>query len=205
MDTGTARRVVWAGTVASFLLVAGFGNQWVWEHLLEQEDVGENSGYHILGWLNVPHFVLDKSGPFEGLEGKFVAGYLIGAAILVVTVGAVLALARSSAASPFVIGWFSLVAGGAVCVLTSYLITGGFGVTGHFGDDDERTLSAALNALAAGGGYGLLAGWFVGLVCALAAAAGRTPAAHAAAGPPPSSPPPPPAAPPSYPPSDYRY
>lgn len=179
MDTGRARRTVWAGTITAFLLVAAFGNQWLWKELIEQVDdggLGENSGWHIINWLNTPHWVVDTSGIFEGLEAKYVAGYLVGVAALLLAVAVVIGSAASRDGFPaFVTGWFSLVAGGAACTLVSYLISGsGPGVSAFVGEGDDRSLNGTLAVLAIGGGYGLLAGWVVGLACTVAAGgAGR--------------------------------
>lgn len=199
MNTGTARRVVWAGTVTALLLVLGFGNQWLWKEILEQDDVGKNSGWHILNWLNTPHWVIDKSDIFENLPGKYMAGYLIGALALVATVAVVLAAAtRRPGSSPFIAGWFALVAGGAVCTGLAYLIAGGSYSPGGR-SDDERSLDQMLGTLAYGGGYGLLVGWIVGIACAVASGGGAAIPQHSYNSAPPSPPPP------ANPPGGHRY
>jgi hypothetical protein len=190
MNTGQSRRAVWAGTITAFLLVAGFGNQWLFEKILKKDDVGDNSGWHILGWLNTPRWIIDPSGYFDGLDGKYVAAGIVGAIALLITVAVVLAAAaRRADFNVFIAGWFSLVLGGAVYSLTAYLISGsrlGYPLPGEGGD---RNLGDTLDALARGGGYGLLAGWAVGLVCALAAGSrGYAPYASYAPPPPPNPP-----------------
>ncbi|NUU25349.1 MAG: hypothetical protein HOV68_28170 [Streptomycetaceae bacterium] len=172
------RRVVVAGFLAALLLVLAFGNQWLWEDLIKKgERLDPNSSSHFLAWLNTPHWVVDTSGVFAGFAGQDVAAGLFGVAALLVAVAAVLGSAvRRAGFNPFISGWFALVVGGAAYGLTGYLIAGG--VTGSPttsmlpSDDTERTLAATLDALAAGGGYGLLAGWFVGIVCTFVAAGG---------------------------------
>ncbi|WP_436775677.1 hypothetical protein [Yinghuangia sp. YIM S09857] len=174
MNTGIARRAVWAGTIAAFLLVAGFGNQWLWEEIFEHRDAGPNSGWQILDWLATPLWIVDTGGIFEGIDDDRVIGGLLGAVGLIVTVGLVIgAAARRDGFPAFLTGWFSLVAGGAVYTFVNYLVSGGGpGTTSFAGDGDDRTLAGTLSMLAYGGGYGLLAGWFVGLACVFATAGG---------------------------------
>lgn len=201
MNTGQSRRTVWAGTITAFLLVAGFGNQWLWKEILKKEDVGDNSGWHILAWLNTPHWVIDKSDYFEHFDSEYIAGGIVGAIALVITVLVVLAAAaRRTDFNAFIAGWFSLVLGGGVYGITSYLISGS--VYGHplLSEGDDRSLAGALEALARGGGYGLLAGWAVGAVCALAAAGSSSYLPQHSYAP---GPPPPPANPPQA--GGYRY
>lgn len=172
MNTGNSRRAVWAGTFTALVLVIAFGNQWLWEEILKKRHVGDNSGWHILNWLSTPHWVIDKSGVFQDLEGKYVAAFLVGVLALLVTVAVTIgAAAARPGFSPFVTGWFALVAGGGAYGIVSYLIGGGNTTVTLIGAaNDERSLGGALAAIGGGGGYGLLAGWAVGLVTALAAA-----------------------------------
>lgn len=182
-----------AGTVAALVLVIAFGNQWLWEELLKKDDPGDNSGWHILSWLSVPHWVIDKSGFFEEMPGKNIAGFLVGVLALLVVVAFVLgASTRRGYANPFISGWFSLVAGGAAYNIVAYLIIGDSGLAVY--DDAERSLSGALSVLAGGAGYGFLAGWAVGGVCAMVASApygsGQFGGQFSYSAPPPPTPPP---------------
>ncbi|WTW94187.1 hypothetical protein OG216_12645 [Streptomycetaceae bacterium NBC_01309] len=173
MNSGNPGRFVAAGTLSALLLVVAFGNQWLWEDLLSRQPMDDDSASHVLGWLNTPHWVVDKSGEFARFEGTDLAGCLLGVAALLVTVALVLAsAARRSDFNPFIAGWFSLVAGGAAYSVTSYLVSGMPGGLTPGSVSDERTLAMALDVLAVGGGYGLLAGWFVGIVGAFVAAGG---------------------------------
>lgn len=159
--------------MSALLLVVAFGNQWLWADLLSRQPMDDDSASHVLGWLNTPHWVVDKSGEFARFEGTDLAGCLLGVAALLVTVALVLAsAARRADFNPFIAGWFSLVAGGAAYSVTSYLVSGMPGGLLPGSASDERTLAMALDVLAAGGGYGLLAGWFVGIVGAFVAAGG---------------------------------
>ncbi|WP_436787008.1 hypothetical protein [Yinghuangia sp. YIM S10712] len=201
MNTGNSVRTVWAGTISALVLVIAFGNQWLWEEILEKRDVGENSGWHILEWLSTPHWVVDDSGFYEELPGKNMTGYLLGVLALLATVAFVLASAsRRGQSNVFLCGWFSLVAGGAAYNLVAYLIAGPGGLYA-FADSssDDRSLDGTLGVLAFGGGYGFLAGWAVGLVCLLAASSAHRPGQFGAQFSY-SSPPQTPPSPPSYPP-----
>ncbi|MCF2526947.1 hypothetical protein [Yinghuangia soli] len=174
MEARSSGRVVAAGSVAAFLLVAAFGNQWLWEDLLKKSAVDEDSSWHILSWLNTPHWVVDKSGTFAYLEGTAVAGYLAGVLVLLATVALVLASAsRRGGFNPFISGWYAMMLGGALCSVTSYMFSGAGAVTaGVDPRGEQRTLAGTLEALTTGAGYGLLAGWFVAIVCAFVAAGG---------------------------------
>lgn len=188
-----------AGTVAALVLVIAFGNQWLWEEILKKDDPGDNSGWHILQWLNTPHWVIDKSGFFEELPGKNVAGGLVGVLALLVVVAFVIGTAvRRAYANAFLAGWFSLVAGGAAYNLVAYLITGSLAVSAY---SEDRSLAGVLAVLGLGAGYGFLAGWAVGIVCALAAS--PAPGTGHFGGQFSYSPPPPP--PVNPPPGGYRY
>ncbi len=72
--------------------------------------------------------------------------------------------AGCSDANPFTAGWFSLLAGGAPHSLTSHLISGMPGGPEPGSATDERSPARAPDVPAAGGGYGLPAGWFAGIV-----------------------------------------
>ncbi|MYW03987.1 hypothetical protein [Streptomyces sp. SID3343] len=219
-----SRRVVVAGTATTLLLVGAFGNQWLSEDLLTRapDDEGAEA---VLARLSMPHWVIDKSGVFSDVESAYVAGCLLGVAALLVTVALVLRVAsRRNGFNPFISGWFSLVLGGAAYMFTAYLVAGG---AGHFvvvrGLADSsggkfavgsggRSTAGVVDALASGGGYGLLAGWLVGIVVAFVAAGGTVRTLFRASPPSPPSPPsvpygyqsaavPPPGAPPAaYPP-----
>lgn len=183
-----------AGTVAALVLVIAFGNQWLWEEILKKRNPGDNSGWHILQWLGTPHWVIDTSGFYEDLPDKNVTGYLVGVLVLLVVVAFVIAGAtRRAYANAFISGWFSLVAGGAAYNLAAYLIIGGPDATTY---SDGRSLAGALAVLGVGAGYGFLAGWAVGAVCALAASASHGTGqfggqfSYSAPPPPPVNPPP---------------
>lgn len=173
MDSRNSGRFVVAGVAAALLLVVAFGNQWLWEDLLGKDLADDDSASHVLMWLNTPHWIVDKSGPFARFEGADVTGCLVGVAALLGTVAVVLVSAtRRRDFNPLISGWFSLVAGGAAYCVSSYLVSGMPGGTGAGASSDDRTLAAGLDVIAAGAGYGLLAGWFVGIVGAFAAAGG---------------------------------
>ncbi|MEU8138007.1 hypothetical protein [Streptodolium elevatio] len=173
MDSRNSGRFVAAGVVAALLLVVGFGNQWLWEDLLTKDLTDDDSASHVLMWLNTPHWIVDKSGPFARFAGADVAACLVGVGALLATVAVVLVSAsRRRGFNPLISGWFSLVAGGAAYSVTSYLVSGMPSGTAGGASADERTLAMGLDVVAAGAGYGLLAGWFVGIVCAFAAAGG---------------------------------
>lgn len=139
MNSGNSGRVVAAGSVAAFLLVAAFGNQWPWEDLLKKSAVDGDSSWHPLTWLNTPHWVVDTSGAFAYLEGKAVAGYPVGVAVLLATVVAVLKLAsRRPGFNPFISGWFSLMLGGALHRVTSYMFSGNGSITAGIAEASGR-------------------------------------------------------------------
>ncbi|WP_436778105.1 hypothetical protein [Yinghuangia sp. YIM S09857] len=173
MDSRNSGRFVVAGVAAALLLVVAFGNQWLWEDLLGKDLADDDSASHVLMWLNTPHWIVDRSGPFARFEAADVTGCLVGVAALLGTVAVVLLSAtRRRDFNPLISGWFSLVAGGAAYCVSNYLVSGMPGGTGAGASSDDRTLAAGLDVIAAGAGYGLLAGWFVGIVAAFAAAGG---------------------------------
>jgi hypothetical protein len=204
MTTKTPGCVVVGGSFAAFILVAGFGNQWILEDLLTRDEADENSVSHVLAWLSTPHWVVDTSGVFEHVGGRSIAGCLVGVLALLLTVAFVLrAAARRGDFNAFICGWFSMVLGGAAYALTSYLISGGGTLATHTttaidGGGTDPTLAGTLNAVATGGGYGLISGWFVAVVCAFLAAGGDMRALFRA-------PSPPMPAPPAFPPGDDRH
>ncbi|MDI2127356.1 hypothetical protein [Yinghuangia seranimata] len=196
MDTGQTRRAAVAGTLTAFLLVAGLGNQWLYDKLLDHYDSGKNSGWQLVARISFPHWIVDKSDKFENVQGKVMAGMLVGAILLVVAVGVVIAIAaRRPGFNTFISGWFALVIGGAVYGVT-YLTIAGDSLTRY--DESQRSLMQYLNVVTEGAGYGLVTGWAVGLVCVMAVSSG-----YAAASLPSASAPPPPSMPPSA--GGYRY
>lgn len=184
MNTGRTQRTVLAGTFTAFLLVAGLGNQWVYNKLLDHIRVGDNSGWQLLARISFPHWVVDKSGKFEGLPSKTMTGMLVGAVLLIVAVAIVIAIAaRRDGFSAVITGWFATIVGGAVYGIALVTIAGSNFVSGR------RSLDTFLTFTSEGAGFGLLVGWAVGIACALAAGPGGGYAATSSYAPPTSTPP----------------
>ncbi|WP_406296292.1 hypothetical protein OG948_12695 [Embleya sp. NBC_00888] len=179
MRPGATKRIAISGTVVAFLIVAGLGNQWVFK---ESWGESSDSGKWYMVLLRIighPLWIADKGELGDEFRVSFTtkdvtAGY-VGIAVLFVVVAAVLALGarglgeRAGGFMAFVLGWFSLVLGGALHSLTVFTIVHdeagrGRGISG-FQD--------AMTTIQAGAYFGLLTGWLVGLAAAAGYVAAR--------------------------------
>jgi len=152
---GRSRAATGAGIIATLLLVLIFGNQifaeWVDRHTTQNT---------VWGWflrtLSFPRWWLtprDDSGPAarELLANDLKALLIILFTALVLTVGG---KSLGTSAGAFIIGWAALIFGAALAAFTTAFII------------SDPTMLKAMSDAAYAAGYGLFAGWIVGLAVA---------------------------------------
>lgn len=173
MRPGAVKRITLSGTIFALLLVGGLGNQWVFEESVTDD---ENQWYRVL--LSIADetlWIVDKAGLGDAMSShittRFVVAGYVGIVALLLVVASVLALgarglgARAGGFAAFLIGWFSLVLGGAVYGLMIYAI-GGDGIGSHANGYAE--FHHAMLETQAGAYFGVVCGWVLGLVTAIA-------------------------------------
>ncbi|MFE5325868.1 hypothetical protein ACFRCG_05570 [Embleya sp. NPDC056575] len=174
MRAGATRRITVSGTIVAFLLVAGLGNQWVFKEVWTQGR-DENKWYlTLLRIIGYPVWIVDRDDLGDEFHEVFTTRYVtagfVGFALLLLVVAALLALGarglgeRSGGFTAFVVGWFSLVIGGAVYGLTVVAIAYDDDPLIRRGPGFDRTMAHAQS----GAYFGVLVGWLVGLAAVAA-------------------------------------
>ncbi|OPC82916.1 hypothetical protein B4N89_20000 [Embleya scabrispora] len=169
MRPGANKRIAVSGTIVAFLLVAGLGNQWVFKEAWKESSDHDKWYTTLLRIVSYPLWIVDRDDLGDDFGFAFTTRYVtagfVGFALLLVAVAAVLALGarglgeRSGGFAAFVVGWFSLVFGGAVNGLTVVAIANDDEVTISEGSGFDRVMANAQ----AGAYFGVLLGWLVGL------------------------------------------
>jgi hypothetical protein len=147
-----------AGAIVTAILVLLFANPPFVEWINNPKNVNPDSAIgFVLRWLTWPAW---KFTPGGGSMSSFIAVELRAVLIIALVFGILASLAKGigSGGVAFVVGWVAVILGAALASFIAYFIAAGNG----------SSLAAALNALAAGGTYGLFVGWIVGIGCALA-------------------------------------
>ena len=145
-----ARTATAQGMVAAIVLVLAFGNQAFTEWVGHHTRPGTVPGWfaRVLSW---------PSWAF-GPTSRDLLAHDLRALLLLAFTGLVLIMAAPSSdgAATLVVGWAALVLGSALAAfVTTFLTT-------------NATLLGAFDAAAQGSGYGLFAGWIVGIAAVAA-------------------------------------
>ncbi|MYW04058.1 proline-rich domain-containing protein, partial [Streptomyces sp. SID3343] len=176
MRPGATKRIVISGTLVALLIVAGFGNQWVYEKSVDGDaDTLFKWYWSLLRIAGFPLWVIDKSG-FEdtvgsGVQTRFVVAGFVAFAVLLVTVALLLAFGarglgeRAAAFNALLLGWFSLVVGGALFGLTMYAIA--FSDKEYEGARGGSGFEQAMSLMQRGALFGIMCGWIVGVAALL--------------------------------------
>jgi hypothetical protein len=176
MRPGATKRIVVSGTLVALLIVAGFGNQWVYKKSYDGDsDTMFRWYWSLLRIAGFPLWVIDKSGLEDavgsGIQTRFVVGGFVSVAVLLVTVALLLAFGarglgeRAGGFNALLLGWFSLVVGGALFGLTMYAIA--FSDKDYGGEQAGGSFEQAMSLAQKGALFGLVCGWLVGLAALL--------------------------------------
>lgn len=144
-----------AGAIVTAVLVLLFGNPPFVEWIRNPNNVDPDGpiGF-LLGQLTWPQWKFTPSGDM----GAFIAYELRAVLIIALVFGILASLAKGigSGGVGFLVGWVTVILAAAVASFITYFIAN---VGGN---------ASALDALAAGGTYGLFVGWIVGIFTAVA-------------------------------------
>jgi hypothetical protein len=186
MRPGATKRIVISGTLVALLIVGGFGNQWVYKEAYDGNADTLLKWYRsLLRIVGFPLWVIDRSGLEDAVHSdirtRFVVGGFVGVGVLLVVVALLLGLGarglgeRAGAFNALLLGWFSLVVGGALFGLTMYAIA--------YSDKDygERSsgFEQAMLLAQRGALFGLVCGWLVGVAALLSYVSAGARTAHA--------------------------
>jgi hypothetical protein len=147
-----ARTHAVAGTIVMLILVLAFGNQ-AYADWADKHAQGQSGWQLVLRALSWPRWSLTSG---SSAARDFIAMDLR-PLLLIVFVAALIGLTHHAASDwigGLVVGWFTVIVGGALAALLTALIT------------TNATFYGALLAALQAAGYGLLVGWIVGIVLA---------------------------------------
>ncbi|MEV1286011.1 hypothetical protein [Micromonospora sp. NPDC049679] len=141
-----------AGTLAALILVLVFGSPWYVDWARDNTDEATAGGWflRLLAW---PTWRFDSSDSVQDIiaaDLKAILVVALTALFLYLLPGSQLARARGTL-SQFFAGWGSYVFAGAFAALLTAVI------------QSNPSLLGAFQAAGAGAGYGLFAGWIIGL------------------------------------------
>ncbi|MEU0931767.1 hypothetical protein [Embleya sp. NPDC005971] len=189
MRPGAAKRIVVSGIVVAFLIVAGLGNQWVFDESWGRSSDTGKWYMELLRIVGYPLWIADRDDLGDEFRHSFTtkdvtAGY-VGAVLLFVVVAAVLALgarglSERAGFTAFLLGWFAPVLGGAIHGLTVFTIVQDEGAGRPRGLSDFHH---AMTQIQSGAYFGLLTGWLVGLAVLASYASTRRASAYPASHP----------------------
>lgn len=147
-----------AGAIVTAVLVLLFGNPPFVEWINNPSNVDPDGALGVLlRWLTWPAWMFT---PGDGTMSSFIAAELRAVLIIALVFGILAMLAKGigSGGVGFVVGWVAVILAGALAAFISYFIGAGNG----------STFANGLNALSAGGTYGLFVGWIVGIATGIA-------------------------------------